>query len=98
MVRDLRKIRWRRVVFLAIGVATASILVMWTQGWDGVVMENWSQGGAPLTLVELISRGDAWEAVASHTLTVFVLTSPAIYLLAEEISQGMGKRGLRQRL
>jgi hypothetical protein len=92
------KIGGERLVFLAVGMAVAGILDMWTRGWVGPAMENWSQGGGPLTLVQLVRSGAAWEAVASHLLAVSVLTSPALYLLAEHIPRRMAKRGLRQRL
>jgi hypothetical protein len=75
------------LVFLAVGIAVVGILAMWTRGWDGLAMENWSQGGGPLTLVQLVRSGSAWEAVASHLLAISVLTSPALYLLAEQISR-----------
>ena len=92
------KIGGKRLVFLAVGIAVVGILAIWTRGWDGLAMENWSQGGGPLTLVQLVRGGAAWEAVASHLLAISVLTSPALYLLAEQISRRMAKRGLRQRL
>jgi hypothetical protein len=92
------KIGEQRLVFLAVGIAVAGILAMWTRGWDSLAMENWSQGGDPLTLVQLARSGAAWEAVASHLLAISVLTSPAFYLLTEQISRRMAKRGLRQRL
>jgi hypothetical protein len=81
-----------------VGIAVAGILAMWTRGWDGLAMESWGQGGGPLTLVQLVRSGAAWEAAASHLLAISVLTSPALYLLAEQISRRMGKRGLHQRL
>jgi hypothetical protein len=88
------KIRQQRLVFFSVGIAAASIVAMWTRGWDGAAMENWSQGGSPLTLVQLVSSGAAWEAVASHLVEIFVLTSPALYLSAEQISRRMGGGGL----
>ena len=86
------KIGAGRLVFLAVGLAVAGVLAMWTRGWDGLALENWSQGGGPLTLIQLIRSGAAWEAVASHLLTISVLASPAVYLLAGHISQRMGDR------
>ncbi len=88
----------KRPVFLAVGIAIAGTLAMWTRGWGGLAMENWSQGGGPLSLVQLFRSGAAWGGVASHLLSISVLTSPSLYLLAEQISRRMAKRELRPRL
>ena len=87
-----------RLVFLLVGMAVAGILALWTQGWDRLAMENWSRGGDPLTLVQLVRSGAAWEAAVSHLLAISLLTSPVLYLLTEQIARGMGKRAWRQRL
>ena len=50
-------------------------------------MENWSQGGAPLSLMQLASRGDAWDGVIGHLLAIIVFPSPALYLLAAVASR-----------
>ena len=80
------RVRW--MLALAAGTAMLGLLAMWTRGWGGAVMENWSQGGAPLSLIQLASRRDVWQTASGYLLTVLVLTSPAFYLLAEAILRG----------
>ena len=86
------KIGRKSAVFLTAGIAVAGILAMWTRGWDSLVMENWSQGGGPLTVLQLVRNGATWEAVSSHLLALSALTLPAFYLLGEEIVRGFSAR------
>jgi|HubBroStandDraft_6_1064221.scaffolds.fasta_scaffold13694_3 hypothetical protein len=58
-------------------------------------MENWSRGGAPLTLAQLVNCAGFWEAISGRLLTLFVLTSPALYLLAVEGARRNGRNTLR---
>jgi hypothetical protein len=83
-----------RLVLLAVGIAVVGVLAMWTRGWDGFAIENWSAGGGPLTLTRLIRSEASWEAVAGHLLTMLVLTSPPLHLLAEQISRRMAESGM----
>jgi hypothetical protein len=77
------------------GTAVFGVLAMWTRGWDGAAMENWSRGGAPLTLAQLVNCAGFWEAISGRLLTLFVLTSPALYLLAVEGARRNGRNTLR---
>jgi hypothetical protein len=57
-------------------------LAFWSQGWDGAALDNWSQGEAALSLIQLAQRADVWEAFVAHLFTLAVLTGPIVYLLA----------------
>jgi hypothetical protein len=84
-----------RLLSLAAGTAVFGVLAMWTREWDGAAMENWSRGGAPLTLAQLVNCAGFWEAISGRLLTLFVLTSPALYLLAVEGARRNGRNTLR---
>lgn len=70
------------LIFLAIGTGIVGVLTAWVQGWYAAAMENWSHAGSPLTLVQLLKSEVAWGTVTGYLFAIFVMASPALYLLA----------------
>jgi hypothetical protein len=67
---------------LAVWTVIIGALALWTQGWYGAALDNWSHAAPALTLLQLAQRADVWEALVAHLFTLTVLTGPIVYLLA----------------
>jgi hypothetical protein len=68
---------------MALWTVTMAVLTLWTQRWGRVVMDNWSRGGAAMTLSQLAQHADLWKAGPTFLLTTAVLTAPILYVLAK---------------
>jgi hypothetical protein len=72
---------------LAVPLAAWTIVIgglaLWSEGWEQIVFDNWSSGGAALTLSQLVHHGTAWKAGGGRMLAAAVLTAPIFYLLAK---------------
>jgi hypothetical protein len=77
-------IRVHGLIFLAVGIGVLGVLTAWVQGWGAAAMENWSQAGSALTLLQLLRSKMAWAEVSGYLPAIFLLTSPALYLLADQ--------------
>jgi hypothetical protein len=82
--RGVSRIQVRGLVGLAIATGVLGVLTAWVQGWGAAAMENWSQGGSALTLIQLMRSKTAWVAVIDSLFAIFVLTLPVLYLLVRQ--------------
>ena len=83
----------RGLVGLAIATGVLGVLTAWVQGWGAAAMENWSQGGSALTLIQLMRSKTAWVAVIDSLFAIFVLTLPVLYLLVQQRKSPLAQRG-----
>jgi hypothetical protein len=70
------------LVFLALWTLSIGGIAIWTQGWYGAALENWSHAAPPLTFLQLVQRADLWEIVLTHLSTLTLLNAPIVYLIA----------------
>jgi hypothetical protein len=70
-----------RMIPLALWTIVVGGLALWTRGWDHASVENWSRGGAALTLLQLARHREAWNPGINQVLATAVLTSPIFYVL-----------------
>ena len=81
------KIDVRGLIVLATGTSVIGVLTAWIQGWGVAALENWSHAGSALTLPQLLRSEMAWAAVRGYLPAIFLVTSPALYLLINRILQ-----------
>lgn len=80
-------IQMRGIILLVIGTGIIGVLTAWVQGWGIAALENWSQARSALTLSQLLRSERAWDMARGYLPAIFLVTSPAFYLLINQILQ-----------